>query len=157
MSRERKTIDVVGVVRFGYRKRADDFASVVEGCVQQSSKRGVYKSSGVRLRNVRVIKVVCRKGVASVVFQARAYRDGRDAVFLRNAAVFGVWEACHSDFNESDEPNEFGLHLLELDDPELRTLAIPRHCHRGICSSTFGDGHCECPCEDCITAGIHHG
>ena len=157
MRTERKTIDVVGVIRFGYRKKPDDLASVVEGCVSQWSMGGVYESSGVRLRNVKVIEVVCRSGVASVVFQAGAYRDGRDAVFLRNAAVFGVWEACHFDFYEPDAPDQFGLHLLELDDPELRTLAIPRHCHRGICSSTCGDGHCECPCEDCITAGIHHG
>ena len=157
MTRERKTIDVVGVVRFGYRKKPDDLALVVEGCVRHWSKGGVYKSEGVRLRNVRVIEVVCRKGVASVVFKARAYRGRRDAIVLRNAAVFGVWEACHSNFYEFDEPNEFGLHLLDLDDPELRTLAIPRHCHRGICSSTLGDGHCECPCEDCIEAGIHHG
>jgi hypothetical protein len=153
MTRERKTIDVVGVIRFGYRKRPDDLASIVEGCVSEWSLGGVYESWGVRLRNVKVIEVVCRSGVASVVFKARAYRGGRDAVFLRNAAVFGVWEACHSDFYESEEPNEFGLHMLELDDPELRTLAIPRHCHRGICSSTFGDGHCE----DCIEAGIQHG
>jgi hypothetical protein len=155
VSRERKTLDVVGVVRFGYRRRPDDLASVVEGCVSQWSQGGVYESEGVRLRNVRVIKVVCRKGVASVVFQARVYRDGRDAVTLGNAAVFGVWEACHADYYE---PDQFGLHLLEPEDTELLTPAqIPTHCNRGICSSTFGDGHCECPCEDCIEAGIHHG
>jgi hypothetical protein len=157
MTSERKTLDVVGVIRFGYRKKPDDLASVVEGCVSQWSMGGVYESWGVRLRNVRVIKVVCRKGVASVVFQARAYRDGRDEISLGKAAVFGLWEACH-DLYEPDEPDKFGLHLLEPEDTELRTpAAIPKHCHRGICSSTLGAGHCECPCEDCIEAGIHHG
>ena len=154
MSRQRKTMDVVGVVRFGYRKRPDDLASVVEGCVRRWSMGGVYESWGVRLRNVRVIKVVCRKGVASVVFQARAYRDGQDDVSLGKGGVSAVWEACHSDFCEGDED---GLYLLELEDTELRTPAIAQHCGRGICVSTFGQGHCECPCQDCIEAGIHHG
>ena len=40
---------------------------------------------------------------------------------------------------------------------ELRTPAIAQYCGRGICVSTFGYGHCECPCKDCIVAGIHHG
>ena len=35
MSRERKTIDVVGVIKLAYRKKPDDLASVVEGCVRQ--------------------------------------------------------------------------------------------------------------------------
>jgi hypothetical protein len=121
MSRERKTIDVVGVVRFGYRKKPDDLASVVENCVSQWSVGGVYESEGVRLRNVRVIKVVCRKGVASVVFQARAYRDGRDNVSLGEGAVFGVWEACRYDYYEPGNPDENGLSLLELEDTELQT------------------------------------
>ncbi len=157
MSRERKTIDVVGVVRFGYRRRPDDLASVVEGCVRQRSMGGVYESWGVRLRSVRVIKVVCRKGVASVVFQARAYRDWRGTFSLGRSAVSGVWEACRADYYEPDQPDQFGLRLLEPEDTELRTPAKPEHCGRGICSSTLGQGHCECPCEDCIEAGIHHG
>jgi hypothetical protein len=69
------------------------------------------------------VEVVCRRRVAAVVFKATAYRDGRDAVSLGNAAVSGVWDACRFDFYESDEPNEFGLHLLELEDTELRTPA----------------------------------
>ena len=120
MSRERKTIDVVGVVRFGYRKKPDDLASVVEGCVRQWSMGDEYRTEYVVLRNVRVVEVVCRRRVASVVFKARAYRDGRDAISLGNAAVFGVWEACHADYWEGDED---GLCLLEVDDTELRTPA----------------------------------
>jgi hypothetical protein len=147
-------MDIVGVIKFGYRKKPDDLASVVEGCVRQWSMGDEYRTEYVVLRNVRVVEVVCRRRVASVVFTARAYRDGRDAVSLGNAAVSAVWEACHSDYCEGDED---GLYLLELEDTELRTPAIAQHCGRGICVSTFGQGHCECPCQDCIEAGIHHG
>jgi hypothetical protein len=49
-----------------------------------------YRTEYVVLRNVRVVAVVCRRRVASVVFKARAYRDGRDAVSLGNAAVSAV-------------------------------------------------------------------
>ena len=66
------------------------------------------------------MEVVCRRRVASVVFKATAYRDGRDAVSLGNAAVSAVWEACHSDYCEGDED---GLCLLELEDTEHRTPA----------------------------------
>jgi hypothetical protein len=121
MTRERKTIDVVGVIRFSYRKKPDDLASFVEGCVRQWSMAGEYESEGVRLRNVRVIEVVCRKGIASVVFKARDYRDGRDAVTVGHAAVFGVWEACHSDYYDPVDPEVEGLCLLELEDTELRS------------------------------------
>ena len=86
MSRERKTIDVVGVVRFGYRQKPDDLAPVVEGCVSRWSMGGVYITACVRRRNVRVIDVVCRKGVAPVVFQARVYRDADGQVEARTAA-----------------------------------------------------------------------
>jgi hypothetical protein len=123
MSRQRKTLDVVGVIRFSYRKKPDDLASVVENCVLQWSMGDLYITEYVVLRNVRVVEVVCRKGVASVVFKARACRDGRDAVSLGNAAVTAVWEACHADYYEPDEPDQFGLHLLELEDTELRTPA----------------------------------
>jgi hypothetical protein len=79
-----------------------------------------YRTEYVVLRNVRVVEVAYRKGVASVVFKARAYRDGRDAISLGNAAVSAVWEACHSDYWEGDED---GLCLLDLEDTELRTPA----------------------------------
>jgi hypothetical protein len=42
VTRERKTLDVVGVIRFSYRKRPDDLASVVEGCVRQWSMGDQY-------------------------------------------------------------------------------------------------------------------
>ena len=71
MSRQRKTMDVVGVIRFGYRKKPDDLASVVEGCVRQWSMGDEYRTEYVVLRNVRVVEVVCRRGVASIVFKAR--------------------------------------------------------------------------------------
>jgi hypothetical protein len=123
MSKPRKTIDVVGVIRFSYRKKPDDLASVVENCVSQWSMNGVYDSEGVRIRNVRVIEVVCRRGIASVVFKARAYRDGKDDVSLGKAAVFCVWEACHSDYYDPVDPEIDGLYLLELEDTELRSPA----------------------------------
>src|ERR1043165_6635410 len=118
MTKQRKTIYVVGVIKFGYRKRPDNLASVVEGRVRQWSMGGEYATEIVRLRNVRVVEVVYRKGAASVVFKARAYQDGRDAVSLGNAAVAAVWEACHADYYEADED---GLCLLSLEDTELRT------------------------------------
>jgi hypothetical protein len=126
MSRKRKTIDVVGVIRFGYRKKPGDLASVVKGCVRQWSMGDQYIAENVVLRDVKIVEAVCSKGVAAVTFKVRAYRDGRDAVSLGNAAVSGVWEACRSDFYEPDEPNEFGLHLLELEDTQLLRPAEDR-------------------------------
>src|SRR5262249_46340522 len=113
-----------------------------------------YSTESVALRNVKVVEVHCRKGVASVHFKARVYRDGRDATSIGNHALTAVWAACHSRYAE---PDGDGLTLLDLEDTELRTLVEPQHCGRGICVSTFGQGHCECPCQDCIEAGIHHG
>jgi hypothetical protein len=80
MTRERKTLDVVGVIKFAYLKKPDDLASIVEGCVRQWSMGDLYITEYVVLRNVRVVEVACRKGVASVVFKARAYRGVTDAV-----------------------------------------------------------------------------
>jgi hypothetical protein len=86
VSRPRKTLDVVGVVRFGYRQKPDDLAPVVEGRVSRWSMGGVDMTACVRLRNVRVIDVVCRKGVAPVVFRARVYRDADGPVQARTEA-----------------------------------------------------------------------
>jgi hypothetical protein len=154
MKWERKTLDIVGVIRFCYRKKPDHLAAVVEECVREQSVAGVYSTDSVVLRNVKVVQVACRKGTASVAFKALVYRDGTSAVSLGNDAVTAVWEACHARYSG---PDEDGLVLLDLDDAELQTPAKPEHCWRGICSSTLEEGHCECPCEDCIEAGIHHG
>src|SRR5262245_55892582 len=77
MKRERKTLDILGVIRICYRKKPDHLAAVVEGCVRERSVAGVYSTDSVVLRNVKVVEVACRKGTASVGFKARVYRDGR--------------------------------------------------------------------------------
>lgn len=41
--------------------------------------------------------------------------------------------------------------------PDSWKKPTPKHCRRGLCIPTLGHGHCECPCQDCIDAGIHHG
>jgi hypothetical protein len=154
MKGERKTLDILGVIRFCYRKKPDHLAAVVDGCVREQSMAGVYSTDSVVLRNVKVVGVACRKGTASVGFKARVYGDGRSAVSLGNHAVTAIWEACHCRYAE---PDADGLVLLDLDDAQLQTPAQPEHCWRRICFSTLEERHCECPCEDCIEAGIHHG
>ena len=44
MSRQHKTMVVVGVIKFGYRKKPDDLASVIEGCVRQWSMGDEYRT-----------------------------------------------------------------------------------------------------------------